>query len=113
MKLIKQGMRPKEMVAATPTKDFDEKWGNPELFIAAGVSGHVGTRSRAGRDRLNEDQDMRHWVVAVASRWQCRYRCHSRRSRSPSLHSRHHRRERALLDHYCVTCHNQRAKTAA
>jgi cyclase len=43
-KLIKQGMGPKEMIAAAPTKDFDEKWGNPELFIELsyrGMWGHV------------------------------------------------------------------------
>jgi cyclase len=32
-KLMKQGMGPKEMIAAAPTKDFDAKWGNPELFV--------------------------------------------------------------------------------
>jgi cyclase len=43
-KLIKQGMGPKEMIAAAPTKEFDEKWGNPELFIELayrGMWGHV------------------------------------------------------------------------
>jgi cyclase len=43
-KLLKQGMGPKEMVAAAPSKDFDEKWGNPELFILnayRGLWGHV------------------------------------------------------------------------
>jgi len=43
-KLIKQGMGPKEMIAAAPTKDFDDKWGNPELFIELsyrGMWGHV------------------------------------------------------------------------
>ena len=44
VKLMKQGMGPKEMIAAAPTKDFDEKWGNPELFIELvyrGLWGHV------------------------------------------------------------------------
>ena len=43
-KLLKQGMGPKEMVTAAPSKDFDEKWGNPELFILnayRGLWGHV------------------------------------------------------------------------
>ena len=43
-KLMKQGLGPKEMVAATPSKDFDAKWGNPELFILnayKGLWGHV------------------------------------------------------------------------
>jgi cyclase len=43
-KLIKQGMGPKEMIAAAPTKDFDDKFGNPELFIELayrGMWGHV------------------------------------------------------------------------
>jgi cyclase len=44
VKLMKQGMGPKEMIAAAPTKDFDEKWDNPELFIELayrGLWGHV------------------------------------------------------------------------
>jgi cyclase len=43
-KLMKQGLGPKEMVAAAPSKDFDAKWGNPELFILnayKGLWGHV------------------------------------------------------------------------
>jgi len=44
VKLMKQGFGPKEMIAAGPTKDFDEKWGNPDLFIElayGGLWGHV------------------------------------------------------------------------
>jgi cyclase len=44
LKLMKQGMGPKEMIAAKPTKEYDEKWGDPELFIAnayRGLWGHV------------------------------------------------------------------------
>jgi len=44
VKLMKQGMGPKDMIAAHPSKDFDEKWGNPELFISnayRGMWGHV------------------------------------------------------------------------
>jgi cyclase len=44
VKLVKQGFGPKEMIAAAPTKDFDEKWGNPDLFIELayrGLWGHV------------------------------------------------------------------------
>jgi cyclase len=43
-KLIKQGLKPSEMVAAAPTKDFDGKWGQPDLFIELayrGMWGHV------------------------------------------------------------------------
>jgi cyclase len=43
-KLMKQGLGPKEMLAAAPSKDFDAKWGNPELFILnayKGLWGHV------------------------------------------------------------------------
>jgi cyclase len=43
-KLMKQGLGPKEMIAAAPTKDFDGKWGNPDLFIELayrGMWGHV------------------------------------------------------------------------
>jgi hypothetical protein len=39
VKLMKQGMGPKEMIAAAPTKDFDEKWGNPDLFIELAYRG--------------------------------------------------------------------------
>jgi cyclase len=44
IKLMKQGMGPKEMIAAKPTKEYDERWGDPELFIAnayRGLWGHV------------------------------------------------------------------------
>ena len=44
VKLLKQGMGAKDMIAAQPSKDFDEKWGNPELFISnayRGMWGHV------------------------------------------------------------------------
>jgi glyoxylase-like metal-dependent hydrolase (beta-lactamase superfamily II) len=44
VKLIRMGYGPKEMVAAAPTKDLDEKWGNSELFILnayRGMWGHV------------------------------------------------------------------------
>jgi cyclase len=44
VKLMKQGLGPKEMIAATPLKDFDEKWGSPDLFIELayrGLWGHV------------------------------------------------------------------------
>jgi glyoxylase-like metal-dependent hydrolase (beta-lactamase superfamily II) len=44
VKLLRMGYGPKEMVAAAPTKDFDEKWGHPELFILnayRGLWGHV------------------------------------------------------------------------
>jgi cyclase len=43
-KLMKQGLGPKEIIAAAPTKDFDDKWGNPDLFIELsyrGMWGHV------------------------------------------------------------------------
>lgn len=42
--LMRKGMGTKEMLAAAPTKDFDAKWGNPELFITnayPGLWGHV------------------------------------------------------------------------
>ena len=44
VKLMKQGLGPKEMIAAAPTKDFDAQWGNPDLFIELvyrGLWGHV------------------------------------------------------------------------
>jgi cyclase len=42
--LLRKGMSAKEMLAAGPTKDFDAKWGSPELFITnayPGLWGHV------------------------------------------------------------------------
>jgi cyclase len=48
VKLMKQGLGPKEIIAAAPTKDFDEKWGkkwgSSDLFIELayrGLWGHV------------------------------------------------------------------------
>jgi glyoxylase-like metal-dependent hydrolase (beta-lactamase superfamily II) len=44
VKLMRQGMGPQDMIAAAPSKDFDERWGNPELFIRnayRGMWGHV------------------------------------------------------------------------
>lgn len=44
VKLMKQGLGPKEIIAAAPTKDFDAKWGSPDLFIELayrGLWGHV------------------------------------------------------------------------
>ncbi len=44
VKLMRQGMGPQDMIAAEPSKDFDAKWGNPELFIRnayRGMWGHV------------------------------------------------------------------------
>jgi glyoxylase-like metal-dependent hydrolase (beta-lactamase superfamily II) len=44
VKLMRQGMGPQDMIAAAPSKDFDAKWGNPELFIKnayRGMWGHV------------------------------------------------------------------------
>jgi hypothetical protein len=37
-------MGPQDMIAAEPSKEFDAKWGNPELFIKnayRGMWGHV------------------------------------------------------------------------
>ena len=44
VRLMRQGMGPQDMIAAEPTKEFDAKWGNPELFIKNayhGMWGHV------------------------------------------------------------------------
>ena len=44
IKLLKSGQTPKEMIAAQPTKEFDEKWGSPDQFIFnayRGLWGHV------------------------------------------------------------------------
>jgi cyclase len=44
VRLMRQGMSAKDMIAAAPSKEFDAKWGNPELFISnayRGMWGHV------------------------------------------------------------------------
>jgi cyclase len=44
VKLMRQGMGPEDMIAAAPSKEFDARWGNPELFIRnayRGMWGHV------------------------------------------------------------------------
>jgi cyclase len=44
VKLMRQGMGPSDMIAAEPAKDYDAKWGTPELFIRnayRGMWGHV------------------------------------------------------------------------
>jgi cyclase len=44
VEMMRKGMSAKDMLAAAPTKEFDGKWGNPELFITnayPGLWGHV------------------------------------------------------------------------
>jgi glyoxylase-like metal-dependent hydrolase (beta-lactamase superfamily II) len=44
VEMMRKGMGVKEMLAAAPTKEFDARWGNPELFISnayPGLWGHV------------------------------------------------------------------------
>jgi len=44
VEMMRKGMSAKDMLAATPTKEFDARWGNPELFITnayPGLWGHV------------------------------------------------------------------------
>src|SRR5580704_10439694 len=50
---------------------------------------------------------MRHWVVAVSFGLVVVMSLQLRAASPPDLSA-----HRALLDHYCVTCHNQKAKTA-
>jgi cyclase len=33
-KMMKQGLGPDDIIAAAPTKEFDGKWGNPDLFVS-------------------------------------------------------------------------------
>jgi hypothetical protein len=32
--MMKQGLGPEDIIAAAPTKDYDAKWGSPDLFVA-------------------------------------------------------------------------------
>ena len=44
VEMMRKGMSAKDMLAAAPTKEFDVKWGDPELFITnayPGLWGHV------------------------------------------------------------------------
>jgi hypothetical protein len=43
--LLAQGMSVQDMIAAAPTKEFDARWGDPQLFIANAWPGLVA-RSR-------------------------------------------------------------------
>ncbi len=54
-----------------------------------------------------KNQTMRHWVVAVSFALVAALSLQLRAA-TPADLSAH----RAMLDHYCVTCHNQKAKTA-
>jgi len=38
-KLMKQGMGPDDWRAAAPSKEFDAKWGNPDLFVSTAYRG--------------------------------------------------------------------------
>ncbi len=38
-KMMRQGMGSDDMIAAGATKDFDEKWGNPDLFVSTTYRG--------------------------------------------------------------------------
>jgi glyoxylase-like metal-dependent hydrolase (beta-lactamase superfamily II) len=35
VKMMKQGLGPDEILAAAPTKEYDEKWGKPDVFVPA------------------------------------------------------------------------------
>jgi cyclase len=48
VKLMKQGMSARDMVAASPTKEFDHTWGNPELFITSAYRGLWGHARELG-----------------------------------------------------------------
>lgn len=48
VKLLKQGMSAKDMVAAAPTKEFDSKWRNPEPFITSAYRGLWGHARELG-----------------------------------------------------------------
>jgi hypothetical protein len=48
VKLMKQGMGPEDMIAAAPTKEFDEKWGDPRLLIASAYRGLWGHARELG-----------------------------------------------------------------
>jgi hypothetical protein len=38
-KMMKQGMGPDDVLAEAPTREFDEKWGSPDLFVSTACRG--------------------------------------------------------------------------
>jgi cyclase len=48
VKLMKQGLGPKDMVAAAPTREFDGKWGDPGVFITSAYRGLWGHARELG-----------------------------------------------------------------
>jgi hypothetical protein len=38
-KMMKQGMGSQDMLAAGATREFDEKWGDPQLFVSSAYRG--------------------------------------------------------------------------
>jgi cyclase len=38
-KMMKQGLGPEDIIAAAPTKEYDAKWGNPDLFVYTAYRG--------------------------------------------------------------------------
>ena len=53
-KMMRQGMGASDMLAAGATKDFDERWGDPKLFVSVTYRAHVAPRARTGRDRVGQ-----------------------------------------------------------
>ena len=47
--LMRKGMGADDMLAAGATKKFDDKWGNPDLFVTQCLPGPVRTRARNAR----------------------------------------------------------------
>jgi cyclase len=39
VKMMKQGMGPEDILAAAPTREFDGKWGSPDLFVTTAYRG--------------------------------------------------------------------------
>ena len=38
-KMMKQGLGPEDILAAAPTREYDAKWGNPDLFVSTACRG--------------------------------------------------------------------------
>ena len=46
--MMKAGFGAKDMLAATPTQEFDAKWGDPTLFIKSAYPGMWGHARELG-----------------------------------------------------------------
>ena len=113
--MMRKGMGTEDMLAAGATKEFDARCGDPALFLSITYRGMWLHVRELGGNQC--EASLTCWsvrglsivaAVGVARPTSRRVSAHRRRPRSRPAPLA----PRALLDTYCVTCHNQRTKTA-